>query len=83
MCLCTSLIALLVFLSVIHCGVIFVFSANVIKFSLAGYDSDSLFDWTILKYQQMQQQKIQSRPIVSNSFPCSVILKAFFRELLL
>ncbi|XP_020208081.1 casein kinase 1-like protein 3 isoform X3 [Cajanus cajan] len=30
-------------------------------FTRAGYDSDYLFDWTILKYQQMQQQKTQSQ----------------------
>jgi len=59
----------------LHCGVIFVYYANVIKSSLPGYDSDYLFDWTILKYQQMQQQQIQSQPIVSNFFPSLVVLK--------
>ncbi|KAK8473192.1 hypothetical protein PHAVU_001G073501 [Phaseolus vulgaris] len=41
-------------------------------FTRAGYDSDSLFDWTILKYQQMQQQKIQSRPIAPLAVPTSL-----------
>ncbi|KAK7293859.1 hypothetical protein RJT34_16736 [Clitoria ternatea] len=32
-------------------------------FTRAGYDSDHLYDWTILKYQQMQQQQTtQSQP---------------------
>lgn len=44
-------------------------ATNVIKSSLPGYDSDYLFDWTILKYQQMQQQKTQSQPNVSDSSP--------------
>jgi len=70
-------------LRVVHCGGISVFSANVIKSSLPGYDSDYLFDWTILKYQQMQQQKTQTQPIVSNFFPSSVILKAILKQLLL
>ncbi|XP_027331704.1 casein kinase 1-like protein 3 [Abrus precatorius] len=30
-------------------------------FTRAGYDSDYLFDWTILKYQQMQLQKAKSQ----------------------
>ncbi|XP_027189057.1 uncharacterized protein [Cicer arietinum] len=31
-------------------------------FTSKGYVSDYLFDWTILKYQQMQQTKAQSQP---------------------
>ncbi|KAL2318209.1 hypothetical protein Fmac_032085 [Flemingia macrophylla] len=38
-------------------------------FTRAGYDSDYLFDWTILKYQQMQQQKIQSQPPAPHAVP--------------
>lgn len=67
---------------VIHWCVIFIFSSNVIKSCLAGYDSDYLFDWTILKYQQMQQEKTQSQPPVS-SFLGLVFKITIVNELLL
>ncbi|QCE00040.1 serine/threonine kinase [Vigna unguiculata] len=41
-------------------------------FTRAGYDSDYLFDWTILKYQQMQQQKTQTQPIAPLAVPTSL-----------
>ncbi|WVY89243.1 hypothetical protein V8G54_034757 [Vigna mungo] len=41
-------------------------------FTRAGYDSDYLFDWTILKYQQMQQQKTQSQPNAPLAVPTSL-----------
>ncbi|KAH1203384.1 Casein kinase 1-like protein 3 [Glycine max] len=41
-------------------------------FTRAGYDSDYLFDWTILKYQQMQQEKTQSQPPAPLAVPTSL-----------
>jgi len=35
---------------------------------LAGYDADYLYDWTILKYQEIQQIKAQNQSIVRDSF---------------
>jgi len=35
---------------------------------LAGYAADYLYDWTILKYQEIQQIKEQNQSIVRRSF---------------
>ncbi|KAG2389734.1 uncharacterized protein HKW66_Vig0178070 [Vigna angularis] len=43
-----------------------------ISFTVHRYDSDYLFDWTILKYQQMQQQKTQSQPNAPLAVPTSL-----------
>ncbi|KAK7320790.1 hypothetical protein VNO77_30593 [Canavalia gladiata] len=41
-------------------------------FMRAGYESDYLFDWTILKYQQLQQEKMQSQSTIPVSVPTSL-----------
>ena len=50
---------------------LFMLAINAIKFCLAGYDADYLFDWTILKYQEIQQIKEQNESIVRDSFAFS------------
>ncbi|KAK7260734.1 hypothetical protein RIF29_27018 [Crotalaria pallida] len=41
-------------------------------FNCEGYDYDNLFDWTILKQQQMQQTKTQSQLTAPVAMPSSV-----------
>jgi hypothetical protein len=43
-------------------------STNAIESCLAGYEADYLYDWTILKYQEIQKAKAQNLSIVRNSF---------------
>lgn len=39
---------------------------------MTGYDFDYIFDWTIIKYQQSQKNRAQSRSSVSVCFALSV-----------
>jgi hypothetical protein len=43
-------------------------STNATESCLAGYEADYLYDWTILKYQEIQKAKAQNLSIVRNYF---------------